>query len=119
MLAMADHNACHRYAPQLESQRCYARRHGLPRHVADVKPYTTLHPVRPARGFRPITFRKLEVLEKWLDEPACEWLAFFDADIFIVDAVRRREFARGGHAVSLQQGSLGSHPRPWHFMHAS
>ena len=92
MLSMADSGACIKYDLQLRSHECYAKRWQLIRATVPITPFTERHPVYASRT-KPITLRKLEVLERWLREPRCGWLAWFDADVFLADHSRALEAA--------------------------
>lgn len=107
MLSMADSTACWKYDLQLRSHECYAKRWQLLRATVPITPFTERHPIHASRT-KPITLRKLEVLERWLREPHCEWLAWFDADIFIADHSRALEAAwlrLSGDDTSLGMGA--------------
>ena len=96
MLTMIDRRACPKYALHLRSHECYARRHGLQQRTEIVAPFAEPHPVRSAALARlPLTFRKIDAVAQALREDSAgwcahrEWVAWFDADLFIVDASRR------------------------------
>ena len=96
MLTMVDQRACPKYTLHLRSHECYARRHGLQQRTEVVAPFAETHPVRSAALARlPITFRKIDAVAQALQEEGAgwcahrEWVAWLDADLFIVDASRR------------------------------
>ena len=87
MVTMADARARAKYDLSLRSQVCYARRHGYIVGVMDILPFSEAEQRKYGRNL-PTTYRKHDILETWSRDERCEWLVWFDGDMFIVDAQR-------------------------------
>lgn len=76
VLSMADAFAEKAYAASLQSHRNYAKRHNL----------TYMMQVLGRKDSAyPITYNKLDIVEKWLHNASCAWIVWFDADVYITN----------------------------------
>lgn len=77
IVTMANKFASQRYADALHSQRCYAKRHGYTYSQEELR-----------EGLSTPTLQKPMAVQKWIDDARCKWVAWFDADLFVVQGER-------------------------------
>lgn len=77
IVTMANKYAKQRYADALRSHRCYAKRHGYTYSQEELR-----------EGLAHPTLQKPMAVQKWVDDARCKWVAWFDADFFVVQGER-------------------------------
>ena len=77
IVTMANDFARERYSLALRSQECYARRHGYTYHQESLR-----------AGLSSPSLQKPLAIKRWVENEICSWVAWFDADLFVVQQTR-------------------------------
>ena len=83
MLTMADGWARAKYAPQIRSHVCYARRHNITYTIAtaDKNKHNKAH----------IQYQKVGAVWNVMNRSECDWVAWLDADVYVTNPERSWE----------------------------
>ena len=89
LITMADAHAASKYQHHLRSQFCYAQRHNIRytrEHLHEHTPFAKSPLFNGSvSGRAHPTFMKLNVISHWLENAECDWIGWFDADVYFAN----------------------------------